>query len=329
MSRLPYHRSNHHDALQGTLAFDNDLFGAYFRIIFLIYDNSGPIPHDDVWLAGVMRCSARKVRAHIAQLVKLNKISIKDGLISNRRCEKEIKYLSKFFRNQRERGSKGGRKRAEKIANSTPQSKEINDVAVAAAQAEVQVRLKPTESSSTETDSTLIDDGDGQARASPPSVVWDQRLIQAKSAFGRALNLSQPNANHYRDLRELCEPAAGPPCDWDHDVVPALEKVGASYARGDKLVSSFRVIRTEAIANRDRRLAGLPDPKHPTATEATHGAPKTPSRNRRGPASVTETASQLVGGYARCERADDAEFELVGSQSPDSEPTRVRLIGAG
>jgi hypothetical protein len=142
----------------------------------------------------------------------------------------------------------------------------------------------------------VADGGDG---APTSGAIWLQRLTEVRLRFGACLDAS-PNANTAKHLKNLCEPHTGVPCDWERDVWPAIETVLGGYVRRGETVSSLGVVCGEAIRNRDRRLAGLPDPEanpQPKTTRGSHGG-------RRNSGSRIGAAMQLVDEIDRRERAD-------------------------
>lgn len=109
--------------------------------------------------------------------------------------------------------------------------------------------FEPTTEPSTETD-----DGD----ASAPD--WDLRLEEAKTAGGDALDLTQAALWTYRDLRTLCEPRSGEPCEWD-EVLDAIRFRAAKVGQGGQKIRSWTWVKDQALAYRDRRMAGLRAPE--------------------------------------------------------------------
>jgi hypothetical protein len=97
---------------------------------------------------------------------------------------------------------------------------------------------------------------------------WPSRLREAQARAGSALNLTTGGAQTFVELRRLCEPATGHPCDWDRDVLPAIDELAASFAAKRQQFRSWVIITETAIRNRDRRLAGLPDPVQPEPAHA-------------------------------------------------------------
>lgn len=97
---------------------------------------------------------------------------------------------------------------------------------------------------------------------------WSARLEQALERAGKAINAASPGLRHYADLRRLCEPAKGIPCDWEHDVLPAIDKVSASFLRSGKTLRAWTLIEEHAVANRDNRLRGLAEPQSELFSDA-------------------------------------------------------------
>lgn len=109
--------------------------------------------------------------------------------------------------------------------------------------------------------------GSDQRTSAPEPIVavvvkadWSARLADAINRAGKAINAASPGVRHYADLRRLCEPAKGTPCDWEHDVLPAIDKVAASFLRSGKTMRAWTLIEEHAVANRDNRLRGLAEP---------------------------------------------------------------------
>lgn len=146
-------------------------------------------------------------------------------------------------------------------------------------------------------------------------VIWLQRLTEVRLRFGACLDAS-PNANTAKHLQNLCEPHAGVPCDWERDVWPAIETVLGGYVRRGETVSSLGVVSREAIRNRDRRLAGLPDPEanpKPKTTRGSHGG-------RRN------TGSK-IGAIVRMANGCDDRSDVAGD-ADESEGDRLRIADA-
>lgn len=108
-------------------------------------------------------------------------------------------------------------------------------------------------------------------RARAPSfdqTEWGERFEQAKEAAGDAADLTRPAMLHCRDLRALVEPSSGEPCDWD-EVLDAIRMVAARQRTRGKLITTWAWVRDDAIALRDKRLSGNPEPQ----THAPHAKP--------------------------------------------------------
>jgi hypothetical protein len=82
-------------------------------------------------------------------------------------------------------------------------------------------------------------------------------IQEAQERAGAACNLTSGNVHHVADLRRLVD--AG--CDWDADVLPAIDRIAAGFKAKGQQFSSWALLNEAAIANRDRRVAGLPSPK--------------------------------------------------------------------
>ena len=127
---------------------------------------------------------------------------------------------------------------------------------------------------------------------------WPSRLREAQGRAGASLNLTAGGAHTFAELRRLCEPVTGPPCDWDRDVTPAIDEVAASFAARGQQFRSWSIIHDAALRNRDRRLAGLPDPQEPV-----HAQHQPARLNPRRPRSGADVAIDLAREFAAAERA--------------------------
>lgn len=88
---------------------------------------------------------------------------------------------------------------------------------------------------------------------------WGERFEQAKEAAGDAADLTRPAMLHCRDLRALVEPLTGEPCEWG-EVLDAIRMVAARQRTRGKQITTWAWVREDALALRDKRLAGNPEP---------------------------------------------------------------------
>lgn len=110
-----------------------------------------------------------------------------------------------------------------------------------------------TKSQISESDNVVV-----VARAGAPD--FKSMIKEAQARAGAACNLTSGNVHHVADLRRLVD--AG--CDWEADVLPAIDRLAASFIAKRKQFSSWTLVTEAAIENRDRRLAGLPAPTKPS-----------------------------------------------------------------
>jgi uncharacterized protein YdaU (DUF1376 family) len=124
MSRFPYHRRYHEDALNGMARLTLEQRGCYQTVLDLIYAHGGPIEDDERYLAAQMLVSIRKWRALRDDLIALGKIWLVDGRIGNGRAERELADSGALRALQAENGRNSAKKRAsraKKTAVSTPE----------------------------------------------------------------------------------------------------------------------------------------------------------------------------------------------------------------
>lgn len=111
---MPYHRRYQADALTGYANLTLEERGAYTTLLDLMYEASGPISSERRMLAGWMQCSVRKVDALLSVLMTKGKIYItRDGKLSNRRVEQELRHSLEISRKAAENASKPRRNGAE------------------------------------------------------------------------------------------------------------------------------------------------------------------------------------------------------------------------
>lgn len=141
----------------------------------------------------------------------------------------------------------------------------------------------------------------GPAGARDPSwqKLWKGRLSEARDRAGDALNVAHADAHHFSALAPLCEPASGAPCDWDADVLPAIDKLAASFRSRRQQFHSWKLVRSHAIENRDQRLAGLPTPELPHEQQPPRASIAAPEiRRARISPGTASLLRKIAGGEA-------------------------------
>ena len=106
MSSLPYYKKYTKDFLEGTAGMPGELKGAYCVLLDLIYIQSGKLPDDPYYISGNLGYSVRKWNSFKKELIERGKIEVKNGIISNKRADKEVLILSKYQDNQAENRSR-------------------------------------------------------------------------------------------------------------------------------------------------------------------------------------------------------------------------------
>ena len=112
MSRFPYHRRFHSDALRGMSKLSLEQRGAYDLILDLTYEAGGPIDDDDAYLCNQANCSKRKWRAVKASLIEAGKILVHEGKLWNGRATVELERANRLHIEQSEGGKRGAESRA-------------------------------------------------------------------------------------------------------------------------------------------------------------------------------------------------------------------------
>jgi uncharacterized protein YdaU (DUF1376 family) len=102
MNGLPYYKAYPRDFVEGTVGMPLELKGAYRVLIDLIYLQGGRLPDDAHYISGLLGCSVRKWRSLRKHLVEIGKIQAENGIISQKRADKELEILSKYQETQSE-----------------------------------------------------------------------------------------------------------------------------------------------------------------------------------------------------------------------------------
>jgi uncharacterized protein YdaU (DUF1376 family) len=122
-----WYKMNPVDWNDGTDDLTLEQEGAYLRICNAIYISERPIRDNMFVVAGLLRCSDRKARRLVDDLVKAGKLVIEDGHIVNRRAVDEVSARVRLRMERQSNGSRGGVKSAETRAkqlktNDVPQA---------------------------------------------------------------------------------------------------------------------------------------------------------------------------------------------------------------
>ena len=125
MSKRPWYKRFPADFINGCVSagLSAEEIGLYAIILDLVYDR-GPAPNDPKWLGGLVMLSTRRCRQVIEALEGKGKITIKDGMIDNRRAEKGRAKEAEESERLSKSGKKGAEKTAEKFAKSKDKTSE-------------------------------------------------------------------------------------------------------------------------------------------------------------------------------------------------------------
>lgn len=108
----------------GTEELSLEQEAAYLRICHAIYITERPIHDNGFVVAGLLRCNDRKAKRLISELVAAGKITVENGLISNRRAVEEVSNRNRTRAERKSAGSRGGvesaKARAKPLENNDP-----------------------------------------------------------------------------------------------------------------------------------------------------------------------------------------------------------------
>lgn len=97
--RLRFVRVHINDWVASTRGMSLDEEGFFWRFTCLFYDRMGDLPDDDAVVSRAMNLDVRRYKFMKAAMVRLGKISVVGGRLSNARAEREIaSYVSEFKR---------------------------------------------------------------------------------------------------------------------------------------------------------------------------------------------------------------------------------------
>lgn len=133
----------------------------------------------------------------------------------------------------------------------------------------------------------------GSARAPD----WRGVIFRLQAALGPAFDPAAIGTQHVGDLRTILAPEVGVPCT-EADLLEAAAMVGAQLSARRDTLRSWSLLVKPAVRNRDRRLAGLPDPQEPV-----HAQHQPARLNPRRPRSGADVAIDLAREFAAAERA--------------------------
>lgn len=102
---LPYYKRFPRDFLEACVGMPFELRAGYGMILDLIYLKDGRLPLDKPWIAGHLGCSVRMVTKIVDGLVAAGKLTVSDGVISNKRADKIVEETRKYRDNQAENAS--------------------------------------------------------------------------------------------------------------------------------------------------------------------------------------------------------------------------------
>jgi len=108
MTMTDWYKMNPVDWNDGTDTLTLEQEAAYLRICHAIYITERPIRENWFVIAGLLRCSDRKAKRLISELVDAGKLAIEDGHISNRRAMDEVSTRRGLSVDRASAGRRGG-----------------------------------------------------------------------------------------------------------------------------------------------------------------------------------------------------------------------------
>lgn len=242
-----------YEAATAHLSVEED--GIYSRLLRLCWRTPGcSLPDDHAWIARKIRVS-EEVFARVAKAVLDEFFKPSRGRLVQRRLKAEYDDISRKKTARKLAGKKGGETKA--LNTQRKSASNANDLL-----ADTRASPKPEPKPEPEEEDGVVD--------------WRTRLDEAHRVGTGGLDLTSVALLHARELRALCEPLTGEPCQWDEVLDAILMCASRAKARGSPM-RSWAWVKTDALALRDKRLnANLPDPRQAHERPAPHS----PDRKR-------------------------------------------------
>jgi uncharacterized protein YdaU (DUF1376 family) len=119
-----WYKMNPVDWNDGTDDLTLEQEAAYLRLCHAIYITERPIRDNGFVIAGLLRCNDRKAKRLISELEAAGKITVENGVISNRRAAEEVSNRNRTRAERKSAGSRGGvesaKARAKPLENNEP-----------------------------------------------------------------------------------------------------------------------------------------------------------------------------------------------------------------
>lgn len=103
-----WYKMNPVDWNDGTEDLTLEQEAAYLRLCHAIYITERPIRDNGFVVAGLLRCNDRKAKRLISELEAAGKITVENGVISNRRAAEEVSNRNRTRAERKSAGSRGG-----------------------------------------------------------------------------------------------------------------------------------------------------------------------------------------------------------------------------
>lgn len=141
-------------------------------------------------------------------------------------------------------------------------------------------------------------------------VVLRARCFEA-AGLTEADAMNSPGLVSTIEIERLIRDAKSP-CDFDQDVIPAIQSCAASLRNKGQTLSTWSYCRAAIIRNRDKRLAGNPAP---TEQPASGNGP--PARQQKHSGSGTAAAGKRIIAKLRESRGQHDDYVSEAEPQPD------------
>jgi hypothetical protein len=265
MKRENFYRRDPSKALSGMIGLTLEERGVYNTVLDLLYSTWRPLEDDRAFIANWCGCAVQKLNPIIRRLVEKGRLItfeesgrtyLSDDAFEAERSAVKGGATSRSGRTQTgeksgevEEKSPGVEEKSAGVGQNPPTCDEnISETPPV-------TPLEKTRLEQTRQEPTTINAGDPD---------WGVRLAEAQAAAGDGMDRTSTGLMHARDLRALCEPSTGDPCEWG-EVLDAVRMCAARAKSRGKPLRSWSWVKDDALALRDKRLTShlpQPEPRH-------------------------------------------------------------------
>jgi uncharacterized protein YdaU (DUF1376 family) len=247
-TKRPFMRLFTSDYRDGTVALSFELQGFYVRILTYLHDGES-VPADPAALATFLHCNARTVRALLPKLIAAGKLYEADGLLRNKRVDRDLEPNSSPIETEVDLNSNGIDAELDVNSARTSEKPESN---------QEPENCTMEDSTSISTSISIPEPTSVVPEATRGCAAKKIDLDELEGKLRGACNGALANPAVAQGLFDLSTPLMwlNQGCDLDLDVLPTLRGIGQrEHGKG---IASWGYFTKPVTAALRRREAGLP-----------------------------------------------------------------------